>query len=84
MAYIKLKTRKRIVNQSLGVKKLKSKSGAKKRFRFTATGLVVATQANKGHNMLKRSRRQLKVQRGTVILANNVAKVIKKFFNLTK
>ena len=48
--------------------KMKTKSGVKKRFSLTATGLVKSTQANKQHNMRKRSKRQLRVQRGTVIL----------------
>ncbi len=49
--------------------KLKTKSSAKKRFKITATGLVVTTQANKQHNMRKRSKRQLRNQRGTTVLS---------------
>lgn len=48
--------------------KLKTKSGVKKRFALTASGAVKSTQANKRHNMRKRSKRQLREQRGTVIL----------------
>ena len=48
--------------------KLKTKSGVKKRFTLTANGLLKSTQANKRHNMRKRSKRQLREQRGTVIL----------------
>ena len=48
--------------------KLKTKSSAKKRFKFTATGKVCSGQANKRHNMRKRSKRQLREQRGTIIL----------------
>lgn len=48
--------------------KMKTKSGAKKRFKITASGLVCSTQANKQHNMRKRSKRQLRNNRGTTIL----------------
>jgi large subunit ribosomal protein L35 len=48
--------------------KMKTKSSAKKRFKFTASGNVIGTQANKQHNMRKRSKRQLRNQRGTTIL----------------
>ncbi len=42
--------------------KMKTKSGAKKRFRLTAKGKVRAGQAGKRHGMIKRSRRQLRDQ----------------------
>lgn len=48
--------------------KLKTKSSVKKRFNLTATGKVRSSQANKQHNMRKRSKRQLRNQRGTVVL----------------
>ncbi|WPX97640.1 50S ribosomal protein L35 [Candidatus Fokinia crypta] len=48
--------------------KLKTKSSVKKRFFQTATGKIRAGQANKRHNMRKRSARQLREQRGTCIL----------------
>jgi large subunit ribosomal protein L35 len=48
--------------------KMKTKSSAKKRFKLTGTGKVKSSQANKQHNMRKRSKRQLRNQRGTVIL----------------
>ena len=47
---------------------MKTNSSAKKRFKVTGTGKVVATQADKRHNMRKRSRRQLRDQRGTTVL----------------
>ena len=47
---------------------MKTNSSAKKRFKVTGTGKVVATQADKRHNMRKRSRRQLREQRGTTVL----------------
>ena len=54
--------------------KLKTKSSAKKRFKFTASGLVKAGQANKRHNMRKRSKRQIRSQRGTAVLPHMEAK----------
>jgi large subunit ribosomal protein L35 len=59
--------------------KLKTKSGAKKRFSLTASGLVKATQAGKKHGMVKRSKRQLREQRGTTILCPQDAKIVKQF-----
>lgn len=47
---------------------MKTKSSAKKRYKVTANGLVIAAQANKRHNMRKRSKRQLRNQRGTDVL----------------
>ena len=61
--------------------KLKVKSSAKKRFSLTATGLVRATQANKRHNMRKRSSRQIRALRGTTLLVEE-APMLKKACNL--
>ena len=57
--------------------KLKVKSSAKKRFSLTATGLVRAPQANKRHNMRKRSARQIREQRGTTILVEDAPMILK-------
>lgn len=57
--------------------KLKTKSGIKKRFKATASGLIKASQANKRHNMRRRSKRQLRDQRGTTILEKGDAKLIR-------
>lgn len=48
--------------------KLKTKSSAKKRFKVTSSGKILAAQANKQHNMRKRSKRQLRNNRGTTVL----------------
>ena len=58
------------LNKIIGDKmpKMKTKSSAKKRFKLTASGKVKAPQANKQHNMRKRSKRQIRNQRGTDIL----------------
>jgi len=60
--------------------KMKTKSGAKKRFTLTATGKVRAGQAGKRHGMVKRSNEQIRNLRGTTILQDCDAKfIIKKF-----
>ena len=47
--------------------KLKTKSSAKKRFRFTASGKIKMPQAGKRHGMIKRTNSQIRKQRGTTI-----------------
>ena len=59
--------------------KLKSKSGAKKRFRTTASGKVRANQAGKRHGMIKRTKKFIRNQRGTTILSDQDARIVKKF-----
>ena len=61
--------------------KLKSKSGAKKRFRLTASGKVRANQAGKQHGMIKRTNKQIRNLRGTTILKPQDAKIIRQFLN---
>ncbi len=58
--------------------KMKTKSSAKKRFKITATGKVLASQAGKQHGMIKRTNKQLRNQRGTTVLSDQDARVIKK------
>jgi len=60
--------------------KMKTKSGAKKRFKLTASGKVKAGQAGKRHGMIKRTNDQIRKLRGTTVLSNQDAKVIKKTF----
>ena len=45
--------------------KLKTKSGAKKRFKITASGKVKYQQAGKRHGMIKRTTKQIREHRGT-------------------
>ena len=59
--------------------KLKSKSGAKKRFRLTAKGKVRMNQAGKQHGMIKRTNKQIRNQRGTTIMAESDAKTVRRF-----
>ena len=57
--------------------KMKTKAAAKKRFRFTASGLVKAGSAGKRHGMIKRSNDFLRNARGTKILSEPDAKIVK-------
>ena len=59
--------------------KIKTKSGAKKRFRFTASGKVRMAQAGKRHGMIKRTPKQIRQKRGTDVLAAPDEKIVKKF-----
>ena len=58
--------------------KMKTKSGAKKRFKLTASGKVKAGQAGKRHGMIKRSNKQIRNLRGTDILSSPHARTVKK------
>ncbi|MBM3505922.1 MAG: 50S ribosomal protein L35 [Alphaproteobacteria bacterium] len=59
--------------------KMKTKSGAKKRFRFTAKGKVRASQSGKRHGMIKRTSKHIRNQRGTTILDPSDVIIVKKF-----
>ena len=59
--------------------KLKTKSGAKKRFSFTATGKVNAGQAGKRHGMVKRTKKFIRNARGTSVLCDADARIVTKF-----
>jgi large subunit ribosomal protein L35 len=48
--------------------KMKTKSGAKKRFRFTATGRVKAGVAGKRHRLLNHTAKYIRSNRGTKVL----------------
>jgi len=60
--------------------KMKTKSGAKKRFRFTASGKVKHGVAGKRHGMTKRSNRFLRQQTGMTVMSESDARVIKRNF----
>lgn len=59
--------------------KMKTKSSAKKRFKVTATGKVMAGQAGKRHGMIKRSNKFLRNARGTSELSAPDAKIVKGY-----
>ena len=59
--------------------KLKTKSSAKKRFRFTATGKIKMPQAGKRHGMIKRTNSQVRKLRGTTTLSKQDGKIVKSY-----
>ena len=59
--------------------KMKTKSGAKKRFSFTATGKIKAAGAGKRHNMRRRSKRFIRETRGTEVLAKADQNIVRQF-----
>jgi len=60
--------------------KLKTKSGAKKRFKVTGTGKVMSAHAGKRHGMIKRTKKQIRQLRGTRVLFKTDGDNIKKYF----
>lgn len=48
--------------------KMKTKASAKKRFKVTATGRIIAGQAGKRHGMIKRTSKFIRNARGTTTL----------------
>ena len=59
--------------------KLKSKSGAKKRFRATGTGKVLHNHAYKRHGMRKRPKDMKRQTRGTTLLSKPDTRIVRKF-----
>ena len=60
--------------------KLKNKSSAKKRFRLTAKGKVRFNSAGLSHKLRRRSQKMKRTNRGTQIMADSDAKVVKKYY----
>ncbi len=59
--------------------KLKSKSSAKKRFKLTGTGKVVAAASRRRHGLSKRSQKMKRQSRGTIILCDADARLVKSY-----
>jgi large subunit ribosomal protein L35 len=59
--------------------KMKTKSGAKKRFKMTGTGKVKAAAQGKQHGMIKRHAKFIRQARGTMVLDPSDAKIVKKY-----
>lgn len=56
--------------------KLKTKSGAKKRFKLTASGMVKAQASSKRHNLRKRPQKMKRKARGTMVLNASDARIV--------
>ena len=59
--------------------KMKTKSSVKKRFKVTGTGKVTVAQAGKQHGMIKRSNKFIRDARGTMVLSEPDARIVRKF-----
>ena len=59
--------------------KLKTKSSAKKRFKISARGKVIMSQAGKRHGMINRTNRQIRNQRGTTVMSKQDGKIVKSY-----
>ncbi|MEX1660190.1 50S ribosomal protein L35 [uncultured Thioclava sp.] len=59
--------------------KMKTKSAAKKRFKFTATGKIKVGHAGKRHGMIKRSTKFIRDTAGTMVLCDADTKIVKKY-----
>jgi large subunit ribosomal protein L35 len=60
--------------------KIKTKSGAKKRFKVTGTGKVLYAHRGKRHGMIKRTNKQIRQLRGTAVLFKTDGDRIKKYY----
>jgi large subunit ribosomal protein L35 len=60
--------------------KLQTHSGAKKRFRLTASGKVRMNQIGKRHGMIKRTKKFIRNQRGSTIMSDSDARIVKRNF----
>ena len=60
--------------------KLKTKSGAKKRFKITATGRVKAGVAGKRHRLISHNAKYIRQNRGTNVMSDADTKTIKAYF----
>jgi large subunit ribosomal protein L35 len=59
--------------------KLKTKSGAKKRFKITASGKVKAGVAGKRHRLISHNAKYIRSHRGTKVMSDSDAKSIKSW-----
>jgi large subunit ribosomal protein L35 len=65
-----------ICNQGPEMPKLKTKSGAKKRFGITATGKVKRNWGHKRHRLISKSKPQKRLHRGTTTLEKGDSKLV--------
>jgi large subunit ribosomal protein L35 len=68
------------VEEMTRMPKMKTKSGAKKRFKITAGGKVLSAHAGKRHGMIKRTNKQIRHHRGTRVLFKADGDNVRKFF----
>jgi large subunit ribosomal protein L35 len=59
--------------------KLKTKSGAKKRFKITATGKLKAGVAGKRHRLISHNSKYIRQNRGTKVMSASDQKTIRSY-----
>jgi large subunit ribosomal protein L35 len=59
--------------------KLKTKSGAKKRFKITATGKIKAGVAGKRHRLISHNGKYIRQNRGTKVLSKPDTGIVKSY-----
>jgi len=59
--------------------KMKTKSGAKKRFKVTSSGKIKVQRQGKQHGMIKKSPKQIRNLRGTKVLSDQDEKIVKTY-----
>jgi large subunit ribosomal protein L35 len=59
--------------------KLKTKSGVKKRFKLTSSGKLKAGVAGKRHRLISHNAKYIRQNRGTKVMSEADAKIIKLF-----
>ncbi len=59
--------------------KIKTKSGAKKRFKITASGKIKAGVAGKRHRLISHSSKYIRENRGTSVLSEAETKRVKRW-----
>jgi large subunit ribosomal protein L35 len=69
-----------IIQRKSQMPKLKTKSGAKKRFKLSASGKVIAGVAGKRHGMIKRTTKQIRQNRGTFAVSESDARNVRKYY----
>jgi large subunit ribosomal protein L35 len=74
------RARPREADEESQMPKMKTKSGAKKRFKITGTGKVKYQQSGKRHGMIKRTTKTIREHRGTAVLFKTDGDTIKKYW----
>jgi large subunit ribosomal protein L35 len=59
--------------------KLKSKSGAKKRFRVTGSGKILRNHAGHRHFLAKKAKKVKRAQRRTAVMAASDRRIVLKY-----
>jgi len=60
--------------------KMKTKSGAKKRFKLTGSGKVVMYPSQRRHRQINRPKKMKRQHRGAELMNESDAKVVKKIY----